>query len=267
MFFDKGCISFGKERIFYDKECMFFAKEYAISRERNTYPIISITLYTYIIMATQYDLKPGLGPNEEEGKPVLYPKVVAYGTKTLKDIMHDATLYSGLNASTVQGVVTFLEDTIAEYLANGYNVKLGNIGTFTATLKSRKVTSKDEIRAKSIHFDNVHFKAAKALKKDIARQMKLERVDAYRAFKFSSNEYSAEERFQLLCDYLEKNSYITRTEYSELTGLLKTKASVELKKWYEEGKIDKNGRAPHIVYKKKELQTGSSSQDAENQGV
>ena len=66
---------------------------------------------------------------------------------------------------------------------------------------------------------------------------------------------------------MEKNSYITRTEYSELTGLLKTKASVELKKWYEEGKIDKNGRAPHIVYKKKELQTGSSSQDAENQGV
>ena len=218
-------------------------------------------------MATQYDLKPGLGPKGEEDEPVLYPKVVAYGTKTLKDIMHDATLYSGLNASTVQGVVTFLEDTIAEYLASGYNVKLGNIGTFSATLKSRKVTGKDEIRAKSIHFANVHFKAAKELKKDIARQMKLERVSPYRAFKTSSDEYTAEERFNLLSDYLEKNSYITRTEYSELTGLLKTKASVELKRWYEEGKIDKDGRAPHIIYKKKELQTGTSSQEADNQEV
>ena len=218
-------------------------------------------------MATQYDLMKSVRPKGKEEESVLYPKVVPYGTKTLKDIMHDATLHSGLNASTIQGVVTFLEDTIAEYLANGYNVKLGNIGTFTATLKSRKVTSKEQIRAKSIHFDNVHFKAAKELKKDIARQMKLERVDAYRAFKTSSQEYTPEERFQLLCKHLEKHGYITRKEYSELTGLLKTKASVELRKWYLEGKIDKDGCAPHIVYKKKEVQTGTAVQRTENQEV
>lgn len=209
-------------------------------------------------MAAQYDLKPGLSPKGKEEESVLYPKVVPYGTKTLKDIMHDATLHSGLNASTVLGVVTFLEDTLAENLANGYNVKLGNIGTFSASLKSRKVTTKEEIRAKSIHFDNVRFKAAKELKKDIARQMKLERVDAYRAFKSSSDEYTPEERFQLLCNHLDNHGYITRKDYSELTGLLKTKASIELRKWYLEGKIDKDGRAPHIVYKKKEVQTGTA---------
>ena len=207
-------------------------------------------------MATQYDLMKSVRPKGKEEESVLYPKVVPYGTKTLKDIMHDATLHSGLNASTVLGVVTFLEDTLAEYLANGYNVKLGNIGTFSASLKSRKVTTKEEIRAKSIHFDNVRFKAAKELKKDIARQMKLERVDAYRAFKTSSDEYTPEERFQLLCNHLDNHGYITRKDYSELTGLLKTKASIELRKWYLEGKIDKDGRAPHIVYKKKEVQTG-----------
>ena len=209
-------------------------------------------------MATQYDLMKSVRPKGKEEESVLYPKVVPYGTKTLKDIMHDATLHSGLNASTVLGVVTFLEDTLAEYLANGYNVKLGNIGTFSASLKSRKVTTKEEIRAKSIHFDNVRFKAAKELKKDIARQMKLERVDAYRAFKTSSDEYTPEERFQLLCNNLDNHGYITRKDYSELTGLLKTKASIELRKWYLEGKIDKDGRAPHIVYKKKEVQTGTA---------
>ena len=202
-------------------------------------------------MAAQYDLKPGLSPKGKDEEQVLYPKLVAYGTKTLKDILNDATLHSGLNASTVLGVVTFLEDTLAEYLANGYNVKLGNIGTFSASLKSRKVTSKEEIRAKSIHFDNVKFKATKELKKSIGQQMKLERVEAYRAFKTSSNEFSSEERFQLLTDHLDKNGYITRSEYSELTGLLKTKAAGELRQWYQEGKINKDGRAPHIVYKKK----------------
>ncbi|MBQ3609796.1 MAG: HU family DNA-binding protein [Bacteroidaceae bacterium] len=218
-------------------------------------------------MNAQYDMKPGLGPQETEGTPVLYPKLVPHGTKTLKDIMHHAQMHTGLNASTVQGVVTFLEDVLAEYLANGYNVKLGNIGTFTTTLKSRKVTTREEIRAKSIHFDNVSFRAAKELKKAISLQMKLERVSPHKAFRASSDKYTAEERFHLLTEYLDKHGYITRSEYSELTGLLKTKAAAELKNWYQEQKIGKDGRVPHIIYKKKEVQAGTASQGTDSQEV
>ena len=217
-------------------------------------------------MIAQYDLKPGLSPQGKEGETVLYPKLVTYGTLNLKDILKHASMHTGLNAATVQGVVTFLEDVLAEYLASGYNVKLGNISTFTASLKSRNVNSKEEIRAKSIHFDNVKFKATKELKKSIGQQMKLERVEVYRAFKASSDEYSPKERFQLLTNHLDKNGYITRSEYSELTGLLKTKAAGELRQWYQEGRIDKDGRAPHIVYKKK-LQTGTALQDPDSQSL
>ena len=216
-------------------------------------------------MTAQYDLKPGLGPDSEEGTPVLYPRLVPHGTKTMKDILKDAAIGSGLNPAVVQGVVTMLESKLAQYLADGYNVKLGNIGTFSATLSSRQVTSKEEIRAQSIHFDNVHFRAAKELKKDIARQMKLERADSHKAFKTSSDEYTSDERFQLLTTYLNKHGFITRRDYSELTGLLKTKASTELKKWYQEKRIDKDGRAPHIIYKKREVQIGNSSQASETQ--
>ena len=218
-------------------------------------------------MATQYDLMKSVSPKGKEEESVLYPKVVPYGTKTLKDIMKDAATGSGLNPAVVQGVVTMLESKLAQYLSEGYHVKIGNIGTFSATLSSRQVKSKDEIRSQSIHFDNVHFRAAKELKKDIARQMKLERADSHKAFQTSSDEYTSDERFQLLTDYLDKHGLITRSGYSELTGLLKTKASTELKKWYQEKRIDKDGRAPHIVYKKRELQTGSSLQESENQSV
>ena len=218
-------------------------------------------------MTAQYDLKPGLGPDSEEGTPVLYPRLVPHGTKTMKDIMKDAANGSGLNPAVVQGVVTMLESKLVQYLADGYHVKLGNIGTFSATLSSRQVKTKEEIRAQSIHFDNVRFKASKELKKEIGLQMKLERVSPYKRFKTSSDEHTPEERFQLLTDYLDKHGFITRSGYSELTGLLKTKASTELKKWYQEKRIDKDGRAPHIVYKKRELQTGSSLQESENQLV
>ena len=216
-------------------------------------------------MTAQYDLKPGLGPDSVEGTPVLYPRLVPHGTKTMKDILKDAAIGSGLNPAVAQGVVTMLESKLAQYLADGYNVKLGNIGTFSATLSSRQVKSKEEIRAQSIHFDNVHFRAAKELKKEIGLQMKLERVSPYKQFKASSDEHTADERYQLLTAYLDKHGFITRSDYSELTGLLKTKASTELKKWYQEKRIDKDGRAPHIIYKKREVQAGSSSQGAEIQ--
>lgn len=216
-------------------------------------------------MATQYDLKKSVRPKGKEDTTVLYPKIVTYGTKTTKDIMRHAQRHSGMNAATVQGVIIYLEEVLAEYLAAGYNVKLGKIGTFSASLTSRKVEKKEEIRAASIHFDDVHFKADKELKSAIRQQMKLERVDPYRAFKTSSDAYTADERFSMLNEYLDKHGYITRTEYTQLTGLLKTKAANELRNWYLERKIGKSGRAPHIVYKKKELHDGTSPQPSDNQ--
>lgn len=209
-------------------------------------------------MAAQYDLRKSVNPKGKEDTTVLYPKLVPHGTKTLKDIAKDASMYTGMNASAVQGVLTFLEEVLAKYLADGYHVKLGDIGTFSATLTSRKVESKEEIRSQSIHFDNVNFRATKELKRAIKEQMKLERVSPNRAFKTSSDQYTEDKRFELLVEHLKQKGFITRSGYSELTGLLKTKASIELKKWYLEGKIAKEGKAPHIVYKQKVLQTGTS---------
>lgn len=199
-------------------------------------------------MKAKYDFRvmPNMqGTNEEK---TLYPKLVTSGTKTLKDIMHHASRYSGLNEATVIGVVTYLEDVLAEYLAEGYNVKLGEIGTFSASLKSRKITDKNEIRSQSVHFDNVNFKASKKLRSAINMKMKLERVKPYKAFRTSSDKYTADQRFELLTQYLKENGYINCKTYAQLTGLLKGKASMELRKWDEERKIDRKGRVPHIIY-------------------
>ena len=203
-------------------------------------------------MKAKYDFRvmPNLqGKEEEQG---LYPQLVTSGTKTLKDLMKRAAQHTGFNPAEVLGIVTFLEDAMVEYLSQGYHVKLGDIGTFSASLTSRKVTSKDEIRAKSVHFDNVHFKADKKFRKKIGLEMKLERVEPYRAFQTSSDEYTPDERFQLLTAHLDANGFITCKKYTELTGLLKNKASAELRKWAEEGRILREGRVPHVVYLKKE---------------
>ena len=201
-------------------------------------------------MKAKYDFRvmPNLQGKEEE--PGLYPQLVTSGTITLKDLMKHASRYSGFNPSEVLGIVTFLEDAMVEYLSQGYHVKLGDIGTFSASLTSRKVKSKKEIRANSVHFNNVHFKADKKFRKKIEVEMKLERVEPSLAFKTSSDEYTSEERFQLLMSHLDANGFITCKKYSELTGLLKNKASAELRKWAEEERISREGRVPHVVYRK-----------------
>ncbi|MBR5204753.1 MAG: HU family DNA-binding protein [Bacteroidaceae bacterium] len=202
-------------------------------------------------MKAKYDFRvmPNLQGKEEELG--LYPQLVTSGTITMKDLMERASRHSGFNPAEVLGIVTFLEDAMVEYLSQGYHVKLGDIGTFSAGLTSRKVMSKEEIRANSVHFDNVHFKADKKFRKKIGMEMKLERVEPYRAFQTSSDEYTPEERFQLLMAHLDANGFITCKKYSEITGLLKNKASAELRKWAEEGRISREGRVPHVMYLKK----------------
>ena len=201
-------------------------------------------------MKAKYDFRvmPNLLGKEEE--PGLYPQLVTSGTITMKDMMKHASRYSGFNPSEVLGIVTFLEDAMVEYLSQGYHVKLGDIGTFSASLTSRKVKRKKEIRANSVHFNNVHFKADRKFRKKIEVEMKLERVEPSLAFKTSSDEYTPEERFQLLMAHLDANGFITCKKYSELTGLLKNKASAELRKWVEEERISREGRVPHVVYRK-----------------
>ena len=200
-------------------------------------------------MKAKYDFRvmPNLqGKEEEQG---LYPQLVTSGTITLKDLMERASRHTGFSPAEVVGMVTFLEEALVEYLSQGYHVKVGDIGTFSASLTSRKVMNKEEIRAKSVYFRNVNFKADKKLRKQISMQMQLERVDPSRAFQTSSEAYTAEERFQLLIVHLEANGFITCKKYSELTGLLKNKASAELRTWAEEGRILREGCVPHVVYR------------------
>ena len=190
-------------------------------------------------MATKFDFKKSPDVNGTADKTTLYPKIVVAGTKNLENIADDIAKRSGFKAGTVIGLFSDLENLLTDYLADGYNVKLGEIGTFSATLTSRKVTDKKEIRSGSVHFV-----------KEVCRkgEMELERADPAYGFKTSSPKHTQEERFGMLMEYLKEYTFITRQEYSNLTGVLKTKAAHELRQWFMEDKIKRSGRVPHVIY-------------------
>ena len=197
-------------------------------------------------MAAKYDFKTAPDVQGKNEQPTLYPQIVISGTKDLKALAKELAKRTTLHEGTVTGFFCDLEDLVAEYLADGYHVKLGELGTLSATLKCRKVTDKKEIRAASVHFDSVKFKPTRRLCKMIRVREKLERAEY--GFLTSSTRYSEEERFALLIAHLKKHTVVTRKEYSELTGLLRTKATKDLKQWSDEKLIAKEGRAPHVMY-------------------
>ena len=162
-------------------------------------------------MAAKYDFKTSPDIQGEKEQPTLYPQIVVSGTKNLKDLAKDIARRSTVHEGTVVGLLCDLESIIANYLADGYNVKLGELGTFSATLTCRKVTDKSEIRAASVHFDNIKFKPTRKFRKEVRSKGKLERAEY--GFRTSSTRYSAEERFVRLTNYLKEHSIITCKEY------------------------------------------------------
>ncbi len=94
-------------------------------------------------------------------------------------------------------------DLLTDYLADGYNVKLGEIGTFSATLTSRKVTDEEDTPG-SVHFDSVKFNPTRHFVKEVYRkdEMELEHADPTYGFKHLSPKHTQEERFGMLMEYL-----------------------------------------------------------------
>ena len=169
-------------------------------------------------MATKFDFKKSPDVNGTADKTTLYPKIVVAGTKNLENIADDIAKRSGFKAGTVIGLFSDLENLLTDYLADGYNVKLGEIGTFSATLTSRKVTDKKEIRSGSVHFDSVKFKPARHFVKEVYRkgEKELEHADPTYGFKTSSSKHTQEERFGMLMEYLREYTFITRQKYPVL---------------------------------------------------
>ena len=192
-----------------------------------------------------YDLKkkPALTTKEGE-KETLYPSIVYSGTLSARKLLERASYGTGYTVGELEGALSIIMDTAARYIGEGYRVELGEFGYFAGKIKaSRMVAKKTDIRAASIRFNGVSFRASKQFKMKSAGE--LERVPE-RAFRTSS-QLNIEELERRMMMHLEQNGFITRSIYTNLTGRLKWKATEDLKIFVEKGLIRKMGRGNQNV--------------------
>ena len=106
-------------------------------------------------------------------------------------------------------------------------------------------THKKEIHAQTIFFGKVHFRVSPGFRKQCAGFV--ERVRAGYGFRHSED-ISGAERYRRLCAFLDANPFITRKDYSGITGLLKNKALNDLNLLVEKGILTTLGQGSHKVY-------------------
>jgi len=196
-------------------------------------------------MAAHYDLKPAPRRKDDDTPELLYPHIINKGTISTKQLVKDISAASTFSPGDINGLLIALEERISYYLSEGHHVQFGNMGYFSIGLDGRPVKDKKEIHAQSISFGKVRFRSSPSFNQKSVGQ--LERVRPGMGFRQSAH-LSEEERYTRLMNYLSENLFITRKEYSEITGLLKNKALKDLQTWVEKGVLRKKGRAPHVIY-------------------
>lgn len=191
-------------------------------------------------MAALYDLFRTPQPKGEE-KVCYHARSVVTGKMTTRDLVHTIAQRSAFKEGVVTGVLIGLEEALREALAEGKSVQLDGVGAFRISAKSPSVRDKHEIRAESIEFKGVVYKADSKL----LRKLK---TTKFMRTKYSqcSDEISEIEIDGLLMEYFKDHDYITTKDMQALCGLSNATALRRLKDRVKEGKLTHPGhlRAP-----------------------
>ena len=161
-----------------------------------------------------------------------------------------------MNRGLVKNVMSHVVDEMAELLGKGYSVSIDGLGTFRASIGLEKDKEMDifdgndtKRNARSLRLTGVNYRADKDLIKKANRHCKLERAGESR---LHHTPYSKEERLKLAQQYLDEHGAMRVVEYMELTGLSRTKATLELKEFRQDAStgITFLGRGSSKVYVK-----------------
>ena len=183
--------------------------------------------------------------SQENGKS-FYPQIVSKGTLSFQELAEQISRASSFKTGDVIGIMTEMERWILHYISQGYHVQVGNIGFASARLEAKRmVTDPSKRNAQSVEFAGVNFRVSRTFSNGCSGQLERARKEC----RFQESRTSTEEsRWEKLEAYLKSNPSITRTEYGEMTGLLKYKALRDLQKWVKEKKLGTKGRAPHKIF-------------------
>ena len=182
-----------------------------------------------------------------DGKKVLYPKMQTYNLHDFDTVLKNMKAYSGsFSEGTMRGVIDALVTTMTHWMPLGHNIKIDGLGVFSLSLgfdtttpsekgiakkkNKGKVQEAEEEKEKYRHvcIKGLNFKPDPELLANLNREATFDRVQA-EVKKPQKCMYSREERLALAKSIIEKQGFMSLTDYVCSTEQSRTSASRDLR--------------------------------------
>ena len=194
-------------------------------------------------MPVKYDFFLTPQPKEKQQKVRYHARTVVDSTWNNKDIATEISKRCTIRKAEAEAVMEEMAEIFLQKLKEGHAVKLEGIGTFRISAKSPSVRAKNEVRAESIKFGGVVFRAEKKLLRQLG-STKFQKV----MYSQTSTEISDIEIDGMLTEYFKDHTYITTKELQQLCGLSNHTALRRLKQRVEEGRMTHPGHRHSAFY-------------------
>ena len=181
-----------------------------------------------------------------EGKRVIYPKMQTYSMHDFDTVLKHMRVYGGsFSVGTMRGVIDALVQTMESWMPLGHTIKIDGLGVFSLSLGfDTSTTSEKEIakgkgknggngkdvktKYRHVCIKGINFKPDPELLKRLNDKTDFERADS-EVKTAKKNKLSREERIARAKAIMDKNGYMTLTDYANATKLSRTAASLDLK--------------------------------------
>ena len=182
----------------------------------------------------------------KEGEKVVYPKMQTYTLHDFNTVLKHMHVYaSNISEGTMRAVLEALAETMKSWMPLGHNIKIDGLGVFSLTLgfdvstpqekaianqKGQTDDEKKEPKTKYRHIciKGINFKPDAELLAEMNSETTFDRVETDVVVP-KKGTLSLEERLSRAKAIIEKNGFMTLSEYVVATGLSRTAASLDLK--------------------------------------
>lgn len=191
----------------------------------------------------------------EEGKTLLYPRLVAKGRCDMKQLAQTATYNTTINPSELKAAVELLRNGMTQLLAEGHTVHIDGMGTFSLSIALRKGRERERTdgsgtrrNASSICVSGVNFRPDKQWLAELDTACRPTR--APQTFARKRSPYTPEERLALALKHLAGHPWLDTGTYALLTGLSRTTAGRELRRLATDplSGLQATGSRTHRIY-------------------
>lgn len=182
--------------------------------------------------------------NKQQQEKTLHPRLRLNGSTSTRNMRRRIQGRCSLTETDVTAVLDALSHIMGEELAEGRQVHLDGIGYFRPTLTcTEPVTADTKRKSTKVKLKSIRFRADQALKSEIGKiKVKPLKLNEH------SLKLSNEEVDRRLTEYFSTRPFLTRNDFQNICGMMRSTAMRHIRRLRSEGKLQNMGTMLQPIY-------------------